>query len=162
MDTHGPNSCSPEDRRKVYEDHVKGLEFEHQLIDRKITWLLTSQTILFASLGLTLQAPALKLVRIMAGVGLVICFIIGIGLVGNITAKWFVYSDYKKFVVDARKVPWGVRGTKRVEFGVRTYTTWLGVFADLAIPLTFAIAWLLVLVLSADIVEAAETGSTAP
>jgi hypothetical protein len=131
------------------------------LIDRKITWLLTSQTILFASLGLSLQAPSLKLVQIMAWVGLVICLIIGLGLAGNIMAKWFVYSDYRTFVTGAQDMPWGVRGTKRVEFGVRTFTTWLGVFADVAIPLTFAIAWVFVLVLSADIVEAAGTGSAA-
>jgi hypothetical protein len=134
------------------------------LIDRKITWLLTSQTILFAALGLTLQAPVLELVRIIAGVGLAICIIIVIGLVGNILAKWFVHSDYEGFVkeafVDERKPPWGVRETKSVEFGVRTFTTWMGVSVDLAIPLAFIISWLFVLVLSADIVGAATTAST--
>jgi hypothetical protein len=89
--------------------------------------------------------------------------IIGIGLLGNITAKWLVYSDCKKFVDSTPEATWGVRiGTKRVEFGVRAYTTWLGVVVNLAIPLAFAIAWLFVLILSADIVQAANAGSTVP
>ena len=37
------------DRRSLFEDHVTGLVFEHDLINRKIVWLLTSQSLLFAA-----------------------------------------------------------------------------------------------------------------
>jgi hypothetical protein len=48
-----------------------------------------------------------------------------------------------------------LRETNRVEFGVRSFTTWLGVAVDLLIPFAFGGAWVLILVFSADIVEAA-------
>jgi hypothetical protein len=156
VDMRSDNSSTPDDWRLIFEDHVKGLEFEHELIDRKITWLLTSQTILFAALGLSLRAPVLEFVRIIATVGLVLCVFIIVGLVGNIMAKRFVYSDYRNRV-DAGQTSWGVRGTGKVEFGVRSRTTWLGIVADIAIPLTFAVAWVFVLVLSDNIVAAAES-----
>jgi hypothetical protein len=57
-------------RRLAYEDHRDALQFEHELINRKVTWLLTSQTLLFAALGLTLDAASIALLRIIAGVGL--------------------------------------------------------------------------------------------
>ena len=48
------------DRRRLFEDHIHGLEFEHEPIDRKIAWLLTSQSLLFAALGLPLAVPLSK------------------------------------------------------------------------------------------------------
>ena len=157
MDTPSPQDCHC---RKVYEDYRHSFEHEHQLIDRKITWLLTSQTILFAALGFSLRTPSLMLVGIMALVGLAICFSIGVGLVGNIRAKRFVHSDYDKFLAAMQHCEWGVSTeTEKLEFGVRTETTNLGIFADRAIPVAFAIAWLAVLIWSADIIEAAEAAS---
>jgi hypothetical protein len=163
MDANSPNSRGTDDCRREYEDYRNRFDNEHNLIDRKITWLLTSQALLFAALGFSLRGPSLALVRIMAGVGLAICLGISVGLIGNIGAKWCVFSDYRQFVEGRPDCKWGVRpGTNTVEFGVRTLTTWLGIIADIVVPLTFALAWLLVLVLSSNIVEAAETGSTAP
>lgn len=147
-----------DDYRQQFEDHRSGLEFEHDLINRKLTWLLTSQTILFAALGLTLQAPSVTLVRIVGGVGLAICSFISIGLVGNVIAKVLVHNDYSKVephTGSEQAVRWGLRGTGKVEFGVRTWTTWLGLLADFGIPLTFLAAWICVLVLANDIVDAA-------
>jgi hypothetical protein len=152
--------------RRTFEDHVDGLKFEHELIDRKITWLLTSQTVLFAALGLSLGNPVLDLVRVMAGVGIASCAIIGVGLVGNVVAKWLVHRDYRDFLktfegsgtsfTELWPRPWGVRGRKsRVEFGVRSTTTFLGILADLAIPLAFAVAWIYIFSNAASIVSSA-------
>jgi hypothetical protein len=107
--------------RRIFDDYVEGLEFEHELINRKITWLLTSQTILFAALGLTLRTPSLKFVQVIAAVGLLISIIVGAGLAGNFRAKWLVHSDFQGL---QRRTTWraatamGVRkGTNRVEWG---------------------------------------------
>src|SRR5947207_736550 len=130
-----------EDRTK-FEDYIHGYEHEHELIDRKETWLLTSQTILFAALGLTLQAPTGILIQVIAWVGLALCVAIFIGLIGNILAKWFLYSDYKNAGRSAdgakEKTRWGTRGTSEVEFGVRTHLTMLGILTDILIPAAFA------------------------
>lgn len=130
------------------------------MINRKITWLLTSQTILFAALGLTLRTPSLQFVQIIAAVGLFISITIGAGLVSNLRAKWLVYTDFNAFNEELPGKPhprWGVRkGTNRVEWGVRTSVTVWGVIADLSIPIIFVAAWVFVLSQSDEIVEAAK------
>ena len=42
--------------RDVWEDSQHRQEFEHDLINRKTTWSLTGQTILFAAYGVTLRS----------------------------------------------------------------------------------------------------------
>lgn len=80
----------------------------------------------------------------------------------NIVAKSFVHLDYKGIEMRlGRPEPrWGVRGTGELEFGVRSFTTWLGVAADFAVPLIFGGAWIAVLVISGDIVDSG--GDTVP
>jgi hypothetical protein len=154
-----------DDYRRVFDDYVEGLEFEHELINRKITWLLTSQTILFAALGLTLRTPTLTFVQVIAVVGLVIGIIVGAGLAGNFRAKWLVYSDFKAFNEELPGEPqprWGVRrGTNRVEWGVRTPVTVWGMIVDLLIPIMFVAAWVFVFSQSDEIVEAARSAVSA-
>ena len=160
------NDYSSWEYRTKFEDYIHGYEHEHELIDRKETWLLTSQTILFAALGLTLQAktPAVKLILVIAGVGLFLCVAITLGLVGNVSAKRCLYSDYKHFVnstdsastkipkiPSSTKTPWGKREAGEVEFGVRTPLTVLGIITDFLIPLAFAGAWSYVLFYAAHI-----------
>ncbi|WP_133251942.1 hypothetical protein [Actinomycetospora cinnamomea] len=162
-------------------DYSKALEFEHDLINRKITWLLTSQTILFAALGLTLQALVLRMVDIIAYVGLALCSIGLLGLVGNFRAKRFVHSDYKASRIlgstgerlrgrePGERICWikrcirwicGRREPDRAEWGVRSVTTWWGVLMDCLIPVAFGVAWIFVLIHSGEIVEAAKAAKT--
>jgi len=131
--------------RKPFDDYVRDFRFQHDLIDRKITWLLTSQTILFAALGLTIDAPVLDLVRVIGWLGLAICIAVAIGLVGNIMAKIFVYRDYRERLT----------GVERVRFGVRGWTTCFGIATDVLIPAAFIGAWISVLRNAEAIVKAA-------
>ena len=158
MNSSVQSAYGPPERRKLFEDQVKGLEFEHELINRKITWLLTSQSLLFAALGLTLASSSLEIVRIIASLGLAVCVVVAIALAGNIAAKRFVHLDYKRREqsLGSPEPRWGVRGNGEIEFGVRSFTTWLGIAADLAVPLVFAGAWIAVLILAGDIVDAGE------
>jgi hypothetical protein len=128
--------------RKPFDDYVRDFRFQHDLIDRKITWLLTSQTILFAALGLTTAAPVLDLVHVIGLLGLAICIAVVIGLVGNIVAKYCVYRDYRERL-------------ESVRFGVRGWTTWFGIATDVLIPAAFIGAWIFVLRNAEDIVNAA-------
>jgi len=52
------NDKYQESRDRWY-DHNHRQEFEHDLINRKTTWGLTSQTILFAAYGVTLRSENL-------------------------------------------------------------------------------------------------------
>lgn len=42
-----------QEMRDVWSDYIQRQEFEHDLINRKTMWLLTTQTIIFAAYGLT-------------------------------------------------------------------------------------------------------------
>lgn len=58
MDNHtsGPPIYGGDDTiRRAWLDHRDQQQFEHQLIDRKTTWLLSTQAILFAAYGVTFQ-----------------------------------------------------------------------------------------------------------
>lgn len=51
-----PEERSKPEMRVMFDDHHARQEFEHQLIDRKTTWLLASQALLFAAYGVTYDA----------------------------------------------------------------------------------------------------------
>jgi hypothetical protein len=159
---HDESTWTNDDRRLVFKDHLEWLEFEHSLINHRITWLITSQALLFAALGLVLAAPVLKLVKVISWVGLAICIVMLLGLLASMTAKYLCYRDYKKFfqevVEPSSGPPWGLHGVRRlsIHFGMRTSTTALGIVADLAVPVIFAVAWLYVLDNASSIVDAAE------
>ena len=156
-------------RRLAYEDHRDALQFEHALINRKVTWLLTSQTLLFAALGLMLDAESITLLRIIAGVGLAISITIAFALWGNMAAKRYVHSDYVDYLQSVRQRSWppprgeqmytalGAPKANRFEFGVRTWTTYHSMAMDLLVPLIFIVGWVLVLINGENIVEAASS-----
>jgi hypothetical protein len=105
------------------------LRFEHELIHRRLTWLLSSQSILFAAYGIALgtaeSGAANLFLTVTAMSGTVIASLILIGVVAGILAKVAVWQD-----------------SKEKQFGVRTWTTWLGLLPDFALPIVFALAWI--------------------
>ena len=53
---------------QAYQEYWKRLTFEHDLINRRITWLLSSQTILFAAYGITFTLSSPKNIGIFPSV----------------------------------------------------------------------------------------------
>lgn len=107
--------------------------YEHELINRRLTWLLTSQSLLFAAYGLVyasnkLQDQVSKITHGIALVGMVIAGIIWVGIVAAIIASLYLWIDVKQ------KDP-------AVPLGVRTGTTLLGWIPDVFLPLVFIFAW---------------------
>jgi hypothetical protein len=51
--------------RDIWDDHNHSQEFEHNLINRKTTWSLTAQTLLFAAYGVVfgIKSPTRKAIR---------------------------------------------------------------------------------------------------
>ena len=114
------------------EKYEMRLEFEHQLINRRLTWLLTSQSILFAALAfvldkedLTTQQQAFSSIIPVLGMSIAIAILIGI--IMGIAAKIITWRDSKK------------EGAKY--FGVRTWITYTAFVPDVFMPVAFAVAW---------------------
>ncbi len=126
-----PPKATPEPslERTSFEDHRNALKFEHDLIDRKLARLLTSQTILFAAVSLAASRADAGFIKILALTGLALCVVTAIGMAGNFRAKRYVFTDYRKMVESSK---WRHTPPELpVQWGVRTVTTWWGLVADL-------------------------------
>jgi hypothetical protein len=117
---------------QVRDDSFEKLRFEHELINRRITWLLSSQTILFAAYGVALGTAqagmAETFLKVTALSGIVIAGLIFIGVVAGILAKRTVWKDSRK-----------------KQFGIRTWITYVALIPDILLPVVFAVAWLSIL-----------------
>lgn len=123
------------------ERYENRLKFEHELINRRLTWLLTSQTILFAALALLLTTDVspdaeklsvyLKsLKNIISFLGKAISISILFGVLMGFMAKIMLWCDYnKEHPINERPL------------GVRTTISFLAFIPDVLIPLAFIIAW---------------------
>jgi hypothetical protein len=109
------------------------LRFEHDLLNRYLTWLLSSESVLFAAYGLTFAKDAtlgdpMFFRQVTAGSGLAIAIVILVGVVAGIMAKLIIRRE--------ANLP---------QLGVRTWITAMALLADISLPLTFAVAWALIL-----------------
>jgi len=95
-----------------YDDRQK---FEHELIDRKLRWLLTSQTILFAALALVFNKGKpgdmdndgkTFLTILLCILGLLTSTLTAIGVISAVIGKYRSYGDERK---KDHRVQWGVR-----------------------------------------------------
>ena len=118
--------------RELYD---KRLQFEHELINRRLTWLLTSQSLLFAAYAFasdpdssakTSLAKTFLSVTPIAGVA--ISVLIFIGVLCGAHAKWTVW---KRFQAKHPLEP----------FGVVTRLTYIALVGDGMLPVVFAGAW---------------------
>jgi hypothetical protein len=109
---------------------------EDNLLDQRVTWLLLSQTILFAAYCVMMQIPkdsphvnkAAKLLAWFPLFGIALTCIISIAIVAAVSAQQQIktYPDSKRFNV-------------YVGGGL----TWLGYIPPIALPVLFIVAWLI-------------------
>lgn len=110
------------------DEYSRRMQFEHELIDRRLTWLLTSESILFAAFGFGLdKSPAF--LSVIAAVGLAISAAVFLGVTASLRAKYYIWRDFR------------VPPYENEPFWVRTPLTYLGMIPDLSLPVIFAIAW---------------------
>ncbi|MCB9333138.1 MAG: hypothetical protein H6574_18880 [Lewinellaceae bacterium] len=123
-------------KQELIKQYQNRLSFEHELINRRLTWLLTSQSILFAALGLVygsnnpVNLHTLK--QAICLLGFFISIMIWIGVTMGIRAKYLVWKDFNKGKDKSDQVPWGVR----------TPITKTALVPDFFMPPTFAATWL--------------------
>jgi len=122
------------DEKERYE---KRQEFEHDLINRRLTWLLTSQTILFTALALVLREDTIDekyrtaFFNTISYLGIFISLAIFFAICMGALAKYISYRDERKRD-DKNKVRWGVR----------KLITIIALIPDVLMPLGFFIAWI--------------------
>src|SRR4051794_6879571 len=84
--------------RQVWADQESRQRFQHELIDRKTTWWLTSQTILFAAYGVTLRSDTgpedQKFRQVVAVAGLASAIVTLIGVSALIRSKLLSWRFY--------------------------------------------------------------------
>jgi hypothetical protein len=107
--------------------------FEHELINRRLTWLFTSQTVLFAAYGIASRSndPHFNhaFLRVTAIIGALIAGLILLGIVAAILAKRTAWKDYQTIEPNA-------------QFGVRTWITYMAFAPDLLLPVIFGLGWI--------------------
>ena len=114
----------------------KQLQIEHELINRKLTWLLSSQSILFAALAFVVgkdvpQAHHDLFFNIVPMLGMSISLLILIGVLMAVAAKVVCWKDYNRISHSVERQP----------FGVRNWITFLALMPDIFMPIAFIVSW---------------------
>jgi hypothetical protein len=145
--------------RDVWNDYNRRQDVEHELIDRKTTWLLTGESLLFTAYGVTLglsdnETPE-HLMKIadkfrggVAWAGLLIAAAMLVGLTTIIISKW---ASWRRYLTMYEKrdpdLPKPFTGTS-LTWGPYTKNTLVSVSADLAVPIVFLGIWIYVILVT--------------
>jgi hypothetical protein len=146
--------------RDIWDDHKHSQEFEHNLINRKTTWSLTAQTLLFAAYGVVfgIKTSDVKgnqvnssnvssdLRNTIAAAGLAIAVLTFIGILALVRSKYLSWKLYEGFFDNcAEKEDRLPRPLTQLDWGVRTRNTMMTLSPDLMLPVIFAAAWVALL-----------------
>lgn len=145
-----------QESRDVWQDQNKRQEFEHGLIDRKTTWGLTSQTILFAAYGVTLSGDKAPKDRDLVAIsnhfrtavifaGLLIATVTFVAVLAIINSKRLSWQQYGEFY-DKNSSLQGPLVKKPLQWGVSTPNTIVSMTLEALLPLVFFGAWLYLLI----------------
>jgi hypothetical protein len=113
------------------DEYSQRMHFEHELINRRLGWLLTSESILLAAYGLAIGKEPIFL-GVVAGGGLVISLVILLGVRASQDAKHQIWEDFKA----------SGNSDANEEFWVRTSITKKAFFPETMLPLVFAVMWI--------------------
>jgi hypothetical protein len=114
-------------------DYYQWMQFEHELINHRITWLLTSQSLFFTAFALATSKgikEMLFLLKTMSAVGFLLSLAIFLGICGSYVAKFTLRKNYGNEIRNP-KIP----------VGVSTPATMVTMITELLLPVLFAIAW---------------------
>ncbi|CAN7749535.1 hypothetical protein LJR084_006801 [Variovorax sp. LjRoot84] len=121
-------------------EYAERMKFEHELINRRLSWLLSSQTILFAAYGIALDERGERMfLTIVATTGEGIAVLSAIGIAAAFAAKYCTWQDFKN------------SGNPTEEFWVRTWITYTAFAPEIALPVIFAIVWGVLLLCNATL-----------
>lgn len=129
---------------RVLDGHYKRQEFEHQLIDRKTTWLLSTQSILFAAYGVTFsrvvsEETVDEFRSVVAWTGVSLSALTMVGVLALVTSKRLYLSKSREYFA-GKAVPGPTLGDP-IAWGAKTWITVLSLVPDLTFPIVFILAW---------------------
>jgi hypothetical protein len=129
---------------RVLDGHYERQEFEHQVIDRKTTWLLSTQAILFAAYGVTFSKGVSgetvdEFRRVVAWTGIALSVFTLAGVLALVTSKRLYLAKYRKYF--ARNAPPGPDLGDPIAWGAKTWVTVLSLAPDIAFPVVVTLAW---------------------
>lgn len=132
--------------RVAWEIYNGRQEFEHDLINRKISWFLTTQSIMFAAYGLTIkEAPDREEAEIfrcvVAWVGLLLGVITVFGVGAVINSKWRSFHAYRSFCKMEKIKPMEPHGASEAKWGLGTLNTLVSLAPDILTPVLFIAGW---------------------
>ncbi len=143
----GDHDCHQESR-ETWRDYNDEQQFEHTLINRKTTWSLTAQGILFAAYGLTITkgTPLASEFRLAVAVsGLVVAALTLISVAGLIVSKLTSYRTYKDYFDDGHCLPQPNKGNHLTWGPAGTVNTMVTLLPDFGTPALFIATWSLLL-----------------
>lgn len=150
-----PSGSDDEERRHIWADFNKRQEFEHELINRKNSWLLATEGLLFTAYGLSSRDPqsTTDFRNAVAWAGLLIAAVTLFGVATLIHSKCMSWWEYRRFYkpkgLGEPPQPFPRKGRdgqdKPLAWGVRTWNTWLTLVPDVAIAGVFIGVWAYVL-----------------
>jgi hypothetical protein len=114
-------------------EYLRRLGFEHELIERRIGWLLASQSLLLTGYALALgksDDAAQSYRHWVSFIGPLLAIAVWCGVLAAILAKYRTWRDYQK-------------GDPTATWGVRTSITLLGLVPDFFLPLIFTFVWVM-------------------
>jgi hypothetical protein len=138
--------------RDIWCDHNHRQEFEHELINRKTTWSLTAQTLLFTAYGVSFGIDpdaGRKFRYVVAGAGVALAVLLFIGIRSLIYSKRRSWEEYCKFYNSFAENHLPRPIVRPLQWGVETRNTKVTLFPDQYMPVVFAIAWLIILIIYA-------------
>lgn len=137
-------------------DEIKDVtRYESELINRRLTWLLASQTLLFAGIGAAAAGPNAKVFEVLFIAGSSLGLVSSLGLLTGIgAAVWEIHRAYKR--IETKQGGLAVTREARLLIMRRAESPWTMFFGEgaaLVLPVAFVIAWGVLLWYSKSVVK---------
>jgi hypothetical protein len=123
-----------------YNRYCRELDKEDKLLNDRVTWLLVSQSILFAAVQLGGQGPGGNIVEIIARVGCALSVIIWLSVLAAVLSFLRYHSQLKKCCPPANDPDKAYPQVHRSRLNII-----LGFIAPFVLPIIFFLAWLCII-----------------
>ena len=127
-----------------YDRYCRQIDKEDGLVDQRINWLLLSQSILFAAIGVSGQEVAKITLRVIPLVGIVSSLIIGVSVLAALLSLLRYREILMKVCPPKEDSDFSCPQLHRSRLNIG-----LGLVSPIALPILFCTAWILVIVLVA-------------
>ncbi len=128
-----------------YERYCQAMDKEDGLIDQRVNWLLVSQSILFAALGISSQEIVEVTIVVIPIVGMGASLLIGV----SILAAFLSFLRYRRILLE--ECPRTTDSKRRYpQLHRRPANIALGLTSPILLPVLFCGAWILVQKLTID------------